>query len=47
VPLRLIEPSHQVWFDETQNQGIYHQDWRLEDDPTALATFRSALKKHR
>jgi hypothetical protein len=36
-----------VWFDETQNQGIYHQDWRLEDDLTALATFRSALKKYR
>jgi mannan endo-1,4-beta-mannosidase len=33
-----------VWFDQTQNQGIYHQNWRLEDDPTALAAFRSAAK---
>lgn len=36
-----------VWFDETQNQGIYHQDWRLEDDPAALAAFRSAAKTYR
>jgi hypothetical protein len=36
-----------VWFDQTQHDGIYHQDWRLEDDPMALAAFRSALKKYR
>jgi hypothetical protein len=29
-----------VWFDQTQHQGIYHQDWRLEDSPAALAEFR-------
>ena len=22
-----------IWFDETQNDGPYHQDWRLEDNP--------------
>ena len=31
-----------VWFDEKQDDGIYHQDWRLEDDSAALAAFRSA-----
>jgi len=31
-----------VWFDEAQHAGLYHQDWRLEDDPSALAAFRAA-----
>jgi len=31
----------EVWFDEAQRDGIYHQDWRVEDDPAALAAFRS------
>jgi hypothetical protein len=31
-----------VWFDEAQHTGLYHQDWRLEDDPAALAAFTSA-----
>jgi mannan endo-1,4-beta-mannosidase len=31
-----------VWFDEAQHAGLYHQDWRLEDDPAALAVFTSA-----
>lgn len=34
-----------VWFDQAQHDGTYHQDWRLEDDPAALAAFRSAMKK--
>jgi mannan endo-1,4-beta-mannosidase len=29
-----------VWFDMHQNGGINHQDWRLEDNPAALAAFR-------
>jgi hypothetical protein len=29
-----------VWFDVAQNDGAYHQDWRLEDNPPALAEFR-------
>lgn len=28
-----------VWFDETQHQGIYHQDWRIEDHRAAEAAF--------
>jgi hypothetical protein len=29
-----------VWFDEKQDSGLYHQDWRLEDSSSALAEFR-------
>lgn len=35
-----------VWFDQTQNAGVYHQDWRLEDTPTALTAFRTAVEKY-
>ncbi len=33
-----------VWFDKNQDQGIYHQQWRLEGHETALAAFRRELK---
>jgi beta-mannanase len=29
-----------VWFDITQDNGIYHQDWHIEDNPPAETTFR-------
>jgi hypothetical protein len=29
-----------VWFDITQHNGVYHQDWRIEDNPLAEAAFR-------
>jgi hypothetical protein len=29
-----------VWFDKKQDQGIYHQDWRIEGHPTAETAFR-------
>jgi hypothetical protein len=29
-----------VWFDIAQHQGIYHQDWRIEDSPAAESAFR-------
>jgi Glycosyl hydrolase family 26 len=29
-----------VWFDIAQNDGLYHQDWRIEDNPAAVAAFR-------
>lgn len=29
-----------VWFDQAQQGGLYHQDWRLETDPLALTLFR-------
>ena len=31
-----------IWFDQAQHHGIFHQDWRLEDSPAALAAFRKA-----
>jgi glycosyl hydrolase family 26 len=35
-----------VWFDEAQHAGLYHQDWRLEHDPSALAAFTAAAAHH-
>jgi hypothetical protein len=29
-----------VWFDIAQHQGIYHQDWHIEDNPAAETAFR-------
>jgi len=29
-----------IWFDIRQNNGLYHQDWRLENNPAAEAAFR-------
>jgi mannan endo-1,4-beta-mannosidase len=31
-----------VWFDIAQNDGLYHQDWHLEDNPAAVTAFRRA-----
>lgn len=35
-----------VWFDEAQNNGIYHQDWRLEGNSAGMAAFRRELKSY-
>jgi mannan endo-1,4-beta-mannosidase len=32
-----------VWFDEAQHDGPSRQDWRLEDNPAAVALFRQAV----
>jgi hypothetical protein len=32
-----------VWFDQKQHQGIYHQDWRIEDNHAAEAAFRLGI----
>jgi hypothetical protein len=29
-----------VWFDKNQHDGVYHQDWRIEDNPAAKAAFQ-------
>ena len=34
-----------LWFDQAQHSGLYHQDWRLEDDPAALAAYRAAASQ--
>ena len=33
-----------VWFDKTQHGGIYHQDWRLEDNLQAQISFRLGVR---
>ena len=35
-----------VWFDAAQHAGIYHQDWRLEDDPGARTAFTTAVRTY-
>jgi mannan endo-1,4-beta-mannosidase len=35
-----------VWFDQAQHDGLYHQDWRLEDSPARLAAFRNVVNTH-
>jgi beta-mannanase len=32
-----------VWFDIGQHDGLYHQDWHLEDSPAAVSAFRRAV----
>jgi Glycosyl hydrolase family 26 len=29
-----------IWFDIAQDNGIYHQDWHIEDSPAAVTAFR-------
>lgn len=36
-----------VYFDVAQHNGIYHQDWRLEDNPATLAAFRQTILAYR
>ena len=36
-----------VYFDVAQHNGTFHQDWRLEDRPAALAAFRRAVTASR
>jgi mannan endo-1,4-beta-mannosidase len=31
-----------VWFDQRQHDPPYHLDWRLEDDPAAMAAYSAA-----
>ena len=32
-----------VWFDIPQHDGLYHQDWQLEDSPATVTAFRRAV----
>jgi hypothetical protein len=34
-----------VWFDVDQHDGIYHQDWRIEDSPLGEISFRIGVKE--
>jgi hypothetical protein len=33
-----------VYFDVNQHQGLYHQNWRLDDNPSAVAAFRAGVR---
>jgi hypothetical protein len=33
-----------IWFDVTQHNGLFHQDWRLDDHPAAVTAFRAGVK---
>lgn len=35
-----------VWFDVTQTQPPFHQNWRLEDSKTALSAFKTGLQTY-
>jgi mannan endo-1,4-beta-mannosidase len=35
-----------VWFDITQNAGLYHQDWRIEGKPQAESAFRRSARRY-
>jgi hypothetical protein len=34
-----------VWFDIAQDDGLYHQDWRIENSPAAQAAFRAGAAR--
>ena len=33
-----------VWFDKTQHDGVFHQDWRIEDSQTAEYSFKLGVR---
>jgi Glycosyl hydrolase family 26 len=33
-----------VWFDKAQRGGVYHQDWRIEDNVQARISFRLGVR---
>jgi len=33
-----------IYFDVPQHDGRYHQDWRLDDNPAAIAAFRAGVR---
>jgi mannan endo-1,4-beta-mannosidase len=33
-----------VWFDKPQHSGLYHQDWRIEDNVQAEISFRLGVR---
>jgi mannan endo-1,4-beta-mannosidase len=36
-----------IYFDVAQHDGLYHQDWRLDDNPAAVAAFRAGVRSLR
>jgi mannan endo-1,4-beta-mannosidase len=36
-----------IYFDVAQHDGLYHQDWRLDGNPAAVAAFRAGVRSLR
>jgi hypothetical protein len=36
-----------IYFDVAQDNGLYHQDWRLDNNPAAVAAFRTGAQSLR
>ena len=36
-----------IYFDVAQHHGLYHQDWRLDNNPAAVAAFRAGVRSLR
>jgi mannan endo-1,4-beta-mannosidase len=36
-----------IYFDVAQHHGLYHQDWRLDGNPAAVAAFRAGVRSLR
>ena len=36
-----------IYFDANQHLGLYHQEWRLDGHPAAVAAFRAGVKSFR
>ncbi|MGH3304581.1 MAG: glycoside hydrolase family 26 protein [Streptosporangiaceae bacterium] len=35
-----------IWYDQGQDSGTYHQDWRLEGNSAAVAAFRASAQQY-
>jgi mannan endo-1,4-beta-mannosidase len=35
-----------VYYDKTQHNGTYHQDWQVDYDQPAMAAFRSSIERY-
>jgi mannan endo-1,4-beta-mannosidase len=35
-----------IWFDEAQNDGHWHQDWRIEGHPASVSAFKTAVQRY-
>jgi hypothetical protein len=43
--MRLYQTLGLVWFDISQDDGIYHQDWRIENSRAAEAAFQRGVAR--
>ena len=43
--MRLYQTLGLVWFDISQDDGLYHQDWRIENSRAAEAAFQRGVAR--